>query len=291
MAAGVLPMCIGRATRAAEYLEADRKRYRCELLLGASSDTGDIWGRVSCEGRGTAGRITMKQVEDAILSMKGVQQQYPPMYSAIRKDGKHLYEYARDGIEVDVEPREITVYEARPVYIFHEPQRVLFDIECSKGTYIRTVCEEIGKKLGCGAVMTFLSRTKSGGFLIEKSVTLEEIIAHIQTEESKSYDEVINPGRKPPELDADMSPFIAPISSMLSGFGCVEAGPSELKKYVNGGKISLRNVSVQKQNSRSSDDRFSDLYCVFGNDGVFAGTAKFDRQKKIFAAGKVFYRG
>lgn len=290
MAAGVLPMCIGRATRATEYLEADRKRYRCELLLGASSDTGDIWGDVAFEGRGAAGRITSDQVRDAIISMEGVQHQYPPMYSAIRKDGKRLYEYAREGIAVEVESREITVYEALPVHIFHEPGRAIFDIECSKGTYIRTVCEDIGKKLGCGAVMTFLSRTKSGRFDIVDSVTLEEIIALVQEQEGLTYDEVVNPGRKPPELQIDMDEVIMPVGEMLSGFGSIEASPAELKKYVNGGKISLKNISVREENTRPSDDKFSDLYRVFGEDGIFAGTAKFDRQRKIFTAGKVFYR-
>ena len=259
-------------------------------MLGASSDTGDIWGEVAFEGRGAAGRLTPEQVREAILSMEGVQDQYPPMYSAIRKDGKHLYEYAREGITVDVEPRRITVYEALPVRIFHEPGRAIFDIECSKGTYIRTICEDIGKKLGCGAVMTFLSRTKSGSFEIGDSVTLEEIIARIQEREGLSYDEVVNPGRKPPELHTDMSDIIVSVGEMLSGFGRITASPEELKKYVNGGKISLRNISVKEENTRPSDDRFSDLYRVFGEDGIFAGTAKFDSKKKIFTAGKVFYR-
>ena len=267
MAAGVLPVCAGRATRAAEYLEADRKRYRCELLLGAASDTGDIWGEVSYDGSGAAGRLTHEQVREAILSVEGEQLQYPPMYSAIKKDGKKLYEYEREGIAVEVEPRAITVYEALPLRIFHEPGRALFEIECSKGTYIRSICEQIGKKLGCGAVMTFLVRTRSGGFDIGQSVTLEEIIAEIQEKEHLTYEEVVNPGKKPSQLNGD-----------------------EMKKYVNGGKLSLRNVEIRRENSRSSGDRFRRIYRVYGEDGSFAGTAQFDEKRKIFTVGKVFFR-
>ncbi len=195
MAAGVLPMCIGKATRAAEYLESDRKRYRCELLLGAASDTADVWGRVCLQGCGAAGRLTAQQVSDAILSLKGPQLQYPPMYSAVRKNGKHLYEYAREGITVEVEPRSIVIYDIYPVRIFHEPLRVIFDVECSKGTYIRTICREIGEILGCGAIMTFLVRTRSGAFDIADSVTLEEIIERIAQNEGLTAGQVINSGK------------------------------------------------------------------------------------------------
>ena len=289
MAAGVLPVCAGRATRAAEYLEADRKRYRCELLLGAASDTGDIGGEVSYDGSGAAGRLTHEQVREAILSVEGEQLQYPPMYSAIKKDGKKLYEYAREGIAVEVEPRAITVYEALPLRIFHEPGRALFEIECSKGTYIRSICEQIGKKLGCGAVMTFLVRTRSGGFDIGQSVTLEEIIAEIQEKEHLTYEEVVNPGKKPSQLSF-VPDFLMPVGDMLTDFGKILLNGDEMKKYVNGGKLSLRNVEIRRENSRSSGDRFRRIYRVYGEDGSFAGTAQFDEKRKIFTVGKVFFR-
>lgn len=289
MAAGVLPICVGRTTRAAEYLEADRKRYRCELLLGAASDTGDIWGEVSYEGRDAAGRVTAEQMEEAILSMKGDQLQYPPMYSAVRKDGRRLYEYAREGVSIEVEPRAITIYEIAPVHIFHEPMRVLFDIECSKGTYIRTVCEDIGKKLGCGAVMTFLARTRSGDFRIEESVTLEEMIDEVCRKENLTYEQVTDPGKKAPELNSELS-FIIPPGDMLSDFGAVVLSPEEMKKYVNGGKIALRNAKILRKNKRESDDRFRNVYSVYNQDGMFAGTAEFDKKRKIFTTGKVFFR-
>ena len=292
MAAGVLPVCVGRATRAAEYLESDRKAYRCELLLGASSDTGDIWGDVSFE-EGPADEVCAdrERVRSAVLSVLGTQEQYPPMYSAVRKDGKHLYEYAREGISVEVEPITITVFRVEPVFLFHEPRRVIFDIECSKGTYIRTICEEIGRRLGCGAVMTFLVRTRSGAFSIGESVTLEELLDRVAGQEQVSREDILKPGgRRSGEREADVSDFLVPIGEMLSGFGTIVLDEEERRKYANGGKLSLRNVRLQSENRRNPGDRFCDMYRVFGEDGSFVGTAKFDGKKKIFTPGKVFYR-
>ena len=289
MAAGVLPVCTGRATRAAEYLEADRKRYRCELLLGAVSDTGDIWGNVSYDNSGAAECIDGDQLRDAILSMQGVHLQYPPMYSAVKKDGRKLYEYARQGISVEVEPREITIYEALPLRIFHEPGRALFEIECSKGTYIRTVCEDIGKKLGCGAVMTFLVRTQSGNFRIGRSVTFEEIIAEIRERENLTYEQVVRPGKNPEAFHFTPG-FLTPVGDMLNDFGTVILNQTEMRKYINGGKISLRNAEVQKENGRDRHEKFCRLFRVYSEDGFFAGTAEFDEQRRIFTVGKVFFR-
>ena len=119
---------------------------------GAESDTGDIWGNVTFKEK-TEVIVTGEAVRDAVRSVKGTQSaaaahRIPPS----ARTEKELYEYAREGIAVEVEPREITVFEAETVAVFHEPHRVLFDIACSKGTYIRTICEDIGRKLGCGAV-------------------------------------------------------------------------------------------------------------------------------------------
>ena len=190
---------------------------------------------------------------------------------------------------MEVEPRAITVYEALPLRIFHEPGRALFEIECSKGTYIRSICEQIGKKLGCGAVMTFLVRTRSGGFDIGQSVTLEEIIAEIQEKEHLTYEEVVNPGKKPSQLSF-VPDFLMPVGDMLTDFGKILLNGDEMKKYVNGGKLSLRNVEIRRENSRRSGDRFRRIYRVYGEDGSFAGTAQFDEKRKIFTVGKVFFR-
>ncbi len=289
MAAGVLPVCIGKATRAAEYLEADRKKYRCELLLGAESDTGDIWGNVTFKEK-TEVIVTGEAVRDAVRSVKGTQMQRPPMYSAVRKDGKRLYEYAREGIAVEVEPREITVFEAETVAVFHEPHRVLFDIACSKGTYIRTICEDIGRKLGCGAVMTFLVRTESGSFSLAEAVTLEEIVSRIAESENLTREEVMRPAGKklPPAAGAET--FLLSVEESISGFGEILLGAEESVRYVNGGKLSAEDADIRRENSRRAGDRFEALYLVFGPGNRFLGTARRDRKKDSFAPEKVFYR-
>ncbi len=289
MAAGVLPVCVGKATRAAEYLESDTKKYRCELLLGAVSDTGDIWGTVTYTDKKSI-CTDEEKVREAILSLKGRQLQRPPMYSAVRRDGKRLYEYAREGIEVYVPAREITVFEAEPVAVFHEPAKALFDITCSKGTYIRTLCEDIGRKLGCGAVMTFLVRTRSGSFSIADSVTLEEIVSHVSAGEKITAEEVIHPGRKPLPLKTDMREILMPVEKGISGFGEIVLSPQAREKYANGGKLPESGVNIRRENRRGTEDRWKDLYLVFEENGNFAGTARRDMKKRIFAPEKVFYR-
>ena len=289
MAAGVLPICVGKATRAAEYLESDRKKYRCELLLGAESDTGDIWGNVTFKEKEEIS-ATEEQICGAVLSVKGTQLQRPPMYSAVRKDGKRLYEYAREGVAVAVEPREITVFEAETVAVFHEPRRILFDIACSKGTYIRTICEDIGRKLGCGAVMTFLVRTESGSFPLSEAVTLEEIVSQIAAGENLTREEVLHPGRKPLPLKADTEDFLLPVEKSIRGFGEIFLDAQKSGRYVNGGKLSAGDVDVRRENSRKAGDRFEAMYLVFGAEEQFLGTARSDRKKGIFAPEKVFHR-
>lgn len=289
MAAGVLVMCVGAGTKAAEYLEADDKSYRCELLLGIETDTGDIWGNIINENKNAAVSVTEDQVRNTLSSMKGIQQQYPPMYSAVRKNGRHLYEYARKGETVEVEPRTININDIRPVYIFHEPGRVIFDVDCSKGTYIRTVCTDVGEKLSCGAAMSCLVRTRSGRFFAEDSVTIEQLCERVSTAEGINIKDVLAKRNDAP-LTADMSGFIMPADSMLEGFGSIILGKNESRKYVNGGKIALRNCEDVKRNSRQNSSKYGNVYLVYGPENRFFGTALYDKNRKIFTVGKVFFR-
>ncbi|MGN1350576.1 MAG: tRNA pseudouridine(55) synthase TruB [Anaerovoracaceae bacterium] len=293
MAAGVLSMCIGAGTRAAEYIESEEKKYRCELVLGLSTDTGDIWGTPLQDDVSRAdvsiNEISEADVLGALQSMKGSQEQFPPMYSAVRKNGKHLYEYARNGETVEVEPRRITVHEISPVAVFHEPGRVLFDVHCSKGTYIRSICTDIGKKLGCGASMSFLVRTASGSFRLEDAVTLEELAAYVSREEKIPPEDVFR-YRKNEPLSCSMSDFIVPIQERLDHFGSIILNETEEKKYVNGGKLSSGKIFVEKENSLEPDHRFAGYYRVYGPDGRFLGTSVYDQEKKNYKAGKVFFR-
>lgn len=172
-AAGVLPICLGKATRLAEYHTAQGKSYRAEITLGISTDTQDAFGQ---EISRVIPQVTSKEFKETLEKFLGVIEQEPPMYSAVRKDGKHLYEYARQGIELVREKRPVTIYGLKMVEWYEDIfPRVLFDIECSKGTYIRTLCQDIGNMLGCGAHMSFLLRLKAGRFALDSSYTLEEI--------------------------------------------------------------------------------------------------------------------
>ena len=170
-AVGVLPVCIGNATKAIEFMTEKDKVYRAELKLGISTDTQDITGEV-IETKDI--NVTREQIRDAVMSFVGDYSQIPPMYSAIKINGQKLYDLARSSITIEREPRNVKIYYINIIDI-SEDGSVLFDVACSKGTYIRTLCEDIGNMLGCGACLSCLVRTSSGPFKIENSFTLEEI--------------------------------------------------------------------------------------------------------------------
>lgn len=172
-ATGVLPVCLGQATKLCDLLTDHDKEYIAELLLGKTTDTQDIWGTVLTDTGDLWKSLTEKQVEDAILSFVGEQMQLPPMYSALKVNGKKLYELARAGIQVERERRPVTFYEIE-ILEMNLP-RVKIRVSCSRGTYIRTLCADIGEKLSCGAVMIALERTRVGMFEKSRSYTLSEL--------------------------------------------------------------------------------------------------------------------
>ena len=172
MATGVLPVFVGRATLACQFCESAEKEYVAGLLPGIVTDTQDTTGAtLSASGI----EVTTQELEAAIPRFIGRISQIPPMYSAIKRDGKKLYELARRGIEVERPARDIFIYAIEP--LGREGSAFLLRIACSKGTYIRTLCHDIGQALGCGAAMCSLRRTKAGSFDIGMSHSLEEIQA------------------------------------------------------------------------------------------------------------------
>ena len=170
-AEGVLPVCVGQATKLADYIMAERKSYRAEITFGAETTTQDASGEVIEK---YDFRFDENALRNVLKEFIGPQRQLPPMYSAIKVNGKKLYELAREGKEIERKAREIEIYDIRIVDIF-PPDRAVIDVDCSKGTYIRTLCSDIGKKLGWGAYMSSLTRTASGRFLIEDAVKLDEL--------------------------------------------------------------------------------------------------------------------
>lgn len=170
LAEGVLPVCLGKATKLVDYIMNDFKVYSTVLKLGSVSDTYDREGNIIEE---KAVSVTEEQIEEAVLSFVGEIDQIPPMYSALKVNGKRLYELARKGIEVERKPRPIHIYEINITDI--KIPYVSFDVKCSKGTYIRSLCYDIGIKLKCGALMWELERIATGNFTAEKSVKLNEL--------------------------------------------------------------------------------------------------------------------
>ncbi len=169
-AEGVLLVCLGKATKVCDLLTEKDKTYRCVMRLGIRTDTQDMSGNILSE---TVPEVTEDQVQGAIMKFVGDYQQIPPMYSALKVDGKRLYELARAGKEVTRQPRPVRILRIRIQEIVLP--KVTMEVSCSKGTYIRTLCNDIGETLGCGACMEHLVRTRSGSFEIADSHTLGEL--------------------------------------------------------------------------------------------------------------------
>ena len=170
MATGLLVVFVGRATRAAEFAESQEKRYRAGLRLGLETDTQDITGHpIGGEKRD----VSVEELENVLASFRGEIEQIPPMYSAIKVKGQKLYEIARRGGEVERRPRRITIHELKVAG--RDGEDFLLDVRCSKGTYVRTLCHDIGRTLGCGGCMSSLRRTRAGAFRLEDAHTLDEV--------------------------------------------------------------------------------------------------------------------
>ena len=172
LATGLLVVFVGRATRAAEFAESDAKRYTAGLRLGLATDTQDVTGRPLS---GAPREVEREELESVLERFRGELEQIPPMYSAIKLKGRKLYEIARRGGEVERQPRRITVHALE--ILGREDGDWLLDVRCSKGTYVRTLCHDIGAALGCGGCMSSLRRTEAGRFTLEDAHTLSEVQA------------------------------------------------------------------------------------------------------------------
>lgn len=184
-AEGVLPVCLGKGTKLCDLLTEKEKTYEAVLLLGRTTDTQDCTGTVLEE---KPVQVSEDQVRDVLRSFVGTYGQIPPMYSAIKYQGKKLYELARAGVTIQRQPRQVTIHSIQIVEM--ELPRIRMEVHCSKGTYIRTLCQDIGEALGCGGCMEALKRTSSGQFLIRDSLTLDAIE---QLEKAGKLEEVLLP--------------------------------------------------------------------------------------------------
>ncbi len=258
-ATGVLPVCLGKATKLCDMLTDKNKTYETVLLLGKKTDTQDISGTVL--GEKELDGITEKQVKDCIESFVGDLLQIPPMYSALKVNGKKLYELAREGIEVERKARPITIFSINIKEI--DLPRVRMEVSCSKGTYIRTLCHDIGEKLGVGGCMEELIRTKVSRFEIKDSVTLEQI---------RTYKE----GNRLEEI-------LVPIDEMFSEYAKVILDSEGSSCAYNGNFFSPKHIKEER--------KWEDKTCVrvYDKKGTFIAIYSYDAQGKMFRVQKMFY--
>jgi tRNA pseudouridine55 synthase len=255
MAEGVLPICIGSATRIMEYLGGDTKDYRCTMRLGVTTDTMDIWGNET--GRTEPG-VNKSEIKQALEKFTGVIEQVPPVYSAIKVKGRHLYDYARAGEKVSISPRKVTIYSS--TFLSRVGDDVTFGVECSKGTYMRSLCNDIGEALGCGACMSGLVRLRSGVFRIENSITMDEL-------KNMSAEEIFGIMKSP--------------DYPLVYFGRAEMDRETARDLINGKIIDADAVRVEKA---SECDRMYNMY----HEGKFIGTALMSGDGSSLKAHKIF---
>ncbi len=253
-AEGVLPVCIGQATKLADYIMAERKSYTAEITFGAETTTQDASGDIIKEYEYTFDENRLREVID---TFKGEQTQVPPMYSAIKINGKKLYEIAREGREIERKARKITVYDIRIAEI-NPLNKVIIEIACSKGTYIRSLCSDIGNKLGWGAFMSSLTRTASGKFKLNEAVKLDELKNAAERGEAEK--------------------FIIPPDDVLSGYKRVTVSEKADKYLYNGGKIY---GGYLKYDKKPSDNEIVLGYDATGRlVGIYL--YKFDEEKKTY---------
>lgn len=174
-ATGVLPLLIGKGTQCSQYLMEHDKIYEVKLKLGIKTDTADIEGNIIEEKNIIEENLKEEKVKNVLKSFIGEQKQIPPMYSAIKVNGRKLYEYARKGQTIELKPRNIIIYECELIKIDKSEKEIDFKVHCSKGTYIRSLCEDIAKKLGTVGYMKNLNRVKVGTFSIDNSLTIEQL--------------------------------------------------------------------------------------------------------------------
>lgn len=272
MAEGLLPVFIGKATRIMEYLDLDYKTYECRARLGTVTDTQDIWGQVleTCD----TGGISCGDIEKALMSFEGNIQQVPPGYSAVKLNGKKLYEYARAGEDVKVKPRDVHIEHIRINDVDMDAMEVSFEVKCSKGTYVRTICSDLGDALECGGTLVSLKRTASGIFDLSRSVSPEDL----KTMSSEEIDEYIIPTDRP-----------------LVNMGKVTMNADRTVYFSRGNSIRWYQVNKEsdppykgeRKNNRGVP--YSNLYRVYQSEtGEFLGTGYYDRKEKVLKADKIF---
>ena len=234
MATGVLPVFVGRATRGVEFFEHAEKTYETVLRLGITTDTEDISGTVLTEQDAF---VTGEQLEEVLANFRGEILQVPPMYSALKVGGQKLVDLARKGKEVERQPRPITIHELRLLGM--DTDGIHLRVRCSKGTYIRTLCKDIGEALGCGGCMAALRRVQAGEYTIDEAVPLQTLL---ETE--------------------DPEPYLRPVDTMFRQYDAITLTEKQELRCRNGNSFSISLANG--------------TYCAYGKNGEFLALSKVD---------------
>lgn len=256
-AEGVLPVCLGTATKLCDMLTDRKKIYRAGIRLGIETDTQDIFGQVlkkSCVS------VTEQQIKEAVYSFVGTYDQIPPMYSAKKVNGKKLYELARQGKEIERKSCRVQIHSI-DIETVKIPDLTL-SVECSKGTYIRTLCHDIGQVLGCGACMTSLLRTKVGMFSLEQAFTLSQI-------EEK-------------QADGTLKSYIIPVEEVFKSQPAILVKPEADRLLMNGNRLEIRDLQEGAEKS--------EMVRVLDSHGQFQALYGWDKEKNDFKPIKMFLR-
>ncbi len=262
---GVLPLCVGRATRLVEYIQDLPKEYEAILTIGYSTDTEDFTGNVT-ETIEHKIDITKEQVELALQQFTGVIQQIPPMYSALKHNGRKLYELAREGIEIERKSREVTIHRIELLKYDHSLlfPNIHIRVSCSKGTYIRTLCVDIGRRLGLPAVMSGLVRTATGGITLDKCFTLEEIEQHM--------------------VQGTIQRIFLPIDEVIAHIPAIVLEQSLINRALYGQLITIPNINIEGLKQGDSDQ----VVRLYSESSTFHGIFSLNTSSAVLTPVKVF---
>lgn len=247
-ATGVLPILLGSATKAQDLILNHDKTYEAKFRLGLTTDTLDIWGSVTSQCKAN---LKKSDLLELLPKFTGEIEQIPPMFSAVQKNGQRLYDLARKGIEVEREARRVTVYRLELLDFDESTQEGRLLVECSKGTYIRTIIDDIGRCLGCGAVMTELRRTSACGFSLEDSITLERAKQFAQS--------------------GELAACVRSVESLFAQCGYVAVTDAQAKRFSNGGALDIGRTYLAKLSVKDGE-----IYRVKTRDNRFLGLGIVD---------------
>lgn len=274
-ATGVLVVCLGSATKLVELLTDHEKEYIAVCKLGMTTDTQDISGTVT---ETSAVTVSEEEVRNAVLAFRGGYEQIPPMYSAIRVDGKRLYELARSGKEVERKPRRVFIHSLSVLDASQLQTDHVFTMEvrCSKGTYIRTLCHDIGTALGCGGTMAHLTRTAVAGFRLEDARTIDEL----QALKDKGQ----------------LSEAVLPVDCVFCDLDKIVMTNEAKKQAVNGNAIRLNQLcsfSPEDEQDRIKPEQMYEnggRFRLYDDTGMFYGIYRYDAKKRVFQTDIFLYR-